>query len=389
MRAPLMRRTPPSRRACFTCSAPPATRSSAASRTRARGGLTRDALRDSAAWLRRLARRFEEPLSKPKTLSLNQGDFERDFLGVSAELRALARAAEALAAHDVTTSEEEPERRSIAIRPERETMKTKRFLNLRKPRSAPSPRGAWRFWRAARRTRRWRFPWRRLPRTSLPRSSSPWRSRRSPRRAAAARARALVDALAPALEAAAAFELAVAGALAKAVAVSGDLGENPGPTKESVRDKARDEMEGAIAALRDAQDWRLRLEALARSTPARAMRRGEDGSPPTRRRRRTSPPRTTCSARRWARSGTPPRGAARATSTSTSTRRFEPRREPRCTRPTRTKAVATAATTPPELRERRNRSAARRKQRRPARRPPPPRSRGRRGGTRRRAPTLR
>ena len=68
-------------------------------------------------------------------------------------------------------------------------MKTKRFLNLRKPRSAPSPRGAWRFWRAARRTRRWRFPWRRLPRTSLPRSSSPWRSPRSPRRAAAARAR--------------------------------------------------------------------------------------------------------------------------------------------------------------------------------------------------------
>ena len=75
----------------------------------ARGGLTRDALRDSAAWLRRLARRFEEPLSKPKTFEAkNQGDFERDFLGVSAELQALARAAEALAAHDVTTSEEEP-----------------------------------------------------------------------------------------------------------------------------------------------------------------------------------------------------------------------------------------------------------------------------------------
>ena len=68
----------------------------------ARGGLTRDVLRDF--WLRRLA--ASRSRCKPKTRSQNQGDFERDFLGVSAELRRW-RAAEALAAHDVTTSEEE------------------------------------------------------------------------------------------------------------------------------------------------------------------------------------------------------------------------------------------------------------------------------------------
>ena len=248
----------------------------------ARGGLTRDALRDSAAWLRRLARRFEEPLSKPKTFEAkNQGDFERDFLGVSAELRALARAAEALAAHDVTTSEEEP-REAIFRDPSRtrndenETFSESQKTALR----AVAARGLAFLARGAAHT---------SVAISLAAVTADVASAlqlsvafaaQPETRGRGARAHALVDALAPALEAAAAFELAVAGALAKAVAVSGDLGENPGPTKASVRDKARDEMEGAIAGLRDAQDWRLRLEALARSTPARAMRQGEDGSPP-------------------------------------------------------------------------------------------------------------
>jgi len=253
----------------------------------ARGGLTRDALRDAAAWLRRLARRFEEPtnpantqtLSKPKTL--NQGDFERDSLGASAELQALARAAEALASHDVTA--EEPEailrdpsqtRNDARTNDENETMKTA----LR----AVAARGLARLARGAAHT---------SAAVSLAAVTSDVASAlqlsvafvtKPETRGRGARAHALVDALAPALEAAAAFELAVAGALAKAVASSGDFSlKNPGPTKDRTEDRTRRiETEGVIAALRDAQDWRLRLEALARSTPARAMRRGEDGSPP-------------------------------------------------------------------------------------------------------------
>ena len=282
-------------------------------------------------------------------------------------------------------------RRSFAIRPERETMKTKRFLNLRKPRSAPSPRGAWRF--GARRGahvggdfpgggyrgRRFRAPALRgvrgAARDARPRARARTRSWTRSRRRSRRRRRSSSPSPAARSRRRSRFR--------------GTWGKIRDPPKSlfAIRRATRWKVPSRRCGTRKIGvcGWR-RSRGRRPRVPCAAAR---TGPPPTRRRRRTSPPRTTCSARRWARSGTPPRGAAWATSTSTSTRRFEPRREPRCTRPTRTKAVATAATTPPELRERRNRSAARRKQRRPARRTPPPRSRGRRGGTRRRAPTLR
>jgi hypothetical protein len=71
-------------------------------------GLPRASLVDAAAWLRRLARRFEEEEDTTQARSATVSPSpvpDRDSLGACAELQALARAAEALAAHAVTSFE--------------------------------------------------------------------------------------------------------------------------------------------------------------------------------------------------------------------------------------------------------------------------------------------
>ena len=96
-----------------------------------------------------------------------------------------------------------------------------------------------------------------------------------------------VDALANLLSAAEAMEDALFRALAvvdKAADGAETDGAKPHPETPSAKPRARKNGQkrasAAVAAASAAQDWRLRLEALAASTPARATRYDANGAPP-------------------------------------------------------------------------------------------------------------
>ena len=230
----------------------------------ASGGLPRASLVDAAAWLRRLARRFEEEedTSRLPLATVSRSPVpDHDSLGACAELRALAHAADALAAHAVTSL--------AGVSFEKAFLAEANAAALEAIRDVAA-RGAARAARAAAVS---------SAEVSLSKVSADVASalqlsvsfRAQPEsRDRGARAHALVAALAPALDAAAAFETAVALALVEILLRAG---------AEILHEKNLP-LANAIEALKNAQDRRFRLEALACATPAAKMRRGDDGSPP-------------------------------------------------------------------------------------------------------------
>jgi hypothetical protein len=263
-------------------------------------GLRASELRDVAAWVRGLARRFEgwdgrgvgfEPAegtsSDPEPeMALDQEPTElervseqeleprikctpvpdRDSLGANLELRALSIAASALAEY----AEEE----------EKVEKKKETFF----PQPHPGVRAAWsatlsalrslisRGFESAARVQTHATPAVASRAVSTDTASALQLSvhfaRDPASRTRGGRPHDLVAALVSVLETARGFERVAARALT--LVATGSVSRE-GSRLETTA--------SAVESVRAAQDWRLRLEALACATPARLMRRGEDGSP--------------------------------------------------------------------------------------------------------------
>ena len=204
-------------------------------------GLTPRELGDVAAWLRRLAARFAGVVGAEGSLPLPP---DESSLGASNELTALAEASDALAGHPISVLEslKQGSRSSTAAKLRalafRGAVAAAR-VDPHATRSSGSSSG-----------------------TLL--QLATWRRANPGERGRGDRVHPAVDALATTLSSADGLERAVLSALCAALA----------------RNEDSFAIQTATAAMAAAQDWRLRLESFAASTPASKLRHGSDGIPP-------------------------------------------------------------------------------------------------------------
>ena len=197
--------------------------------------------------------------------SLDSLDSFSNALPASLELRAVADAADALAAHpSVTLSSAE----AFAIRAS--VARASAFASRRSVSLAPTTLAA-----AV------------SSDCATAAQFAEWRRANPDQRGRGVKVHPYVDALANLLSAAEAMEDALFRALAvvdKAADGAETDGAKPHPETPSAKPRARKNGQkrasAAVAAASAAQDWRLRLEALAASTPARATRYDANGAPP-------------------------------------------------------------------------------------------------------------
>ena len=218
-----------------------------------RSGLDSARLLDVAAWLKRLAARFDRSAYDSELISNDELNLvvpikpspvpERDSLGVSCELQSLAVAAQTLARHPCV---------SVTSTTPHATTDTTWLLAL-------ASRGVQAASLVANHCDTLTSKTAVAADVASTAQLSVWFSENPDVKATGQRAHALVDTLAHLFDSAYRFEQIAVGALF------------------SVTSK---DITTALKSLQQAQDWRLRLLSLACATRAHKMRRGENGEPP-------------------------------------------------------------------------------------------------------------